>query len=216
MKDHAISICGQKSLSPSPPPPPLPRRGEIQPGSALVTNVHIKWKTGFVDEHEWFGSQPEMSQSQAFTSSQGLLVARRQRTRAKQLEKVKKEEEDEEGIASILLDDLTSLGLANHPRIDVDARRHRSRWVGMRGKGSSWESGPNHLRLATMTERGMTLSQRSRHMIADLSRPQSMLEPEVLSKGREDARAPRSILFDVAARKVDEQESLAGAASTSR
>lgn len=178
-------------------------------------NVHIKWKGELVDEREWPDSQPGMSQSQTVTSSQGPSMARKPKTRAKQLEKVNKEEDEEEGITSIVLDDLASLNLANHPRIDVDARHHRSRWIGMRGQGSSWESGPDHLRLATLAERGMALGQKSREMIADLSRPQSMLEPEVLSRGREDARAPRSILFDIAARKVDEQESLAGAASTS-
>ncbi|EKM81941.1 hypothetical protein AGABI1DRAFT_112128 [Agaricus bisporus var. burnettii JB137-S8] len=212
MKNNTTDVRGKKSAS----LPPLPRGREIQPGSALVMNVGIKQKMEFVDKDEWFSSQLEMSQSQAFTSSQGQgLVTRRLRTRAKQLEKVKKkeeEEEDEEGVASIWLDDLTSLGLANGPRIDVDVRRRRSRWVGLRGKGSV---GRDNLPLATMVEQGMIFGQGSQRLMMDLSRPQPMLEPEVLSKGGEEARAPRSILFEVAARKVDERENLMGAPSTS-
>lgn len=139
-------------------------------------------------------------------------MARRQRTKVKQLEKMKekrrKELEDEEGVPTILLDDLAKfdgtddfMGL----RIDVNARHHFG-WLGIKGEEPQ-ASGQRDLKLTAIADQGIVFGQRPRQLMVDLSRPQPMLPPEVLGDGaREKVWAPKSVLFDVVARKVDEME----------
>lgn len=215
-------------------PPLLPSRSLLRPGSALVSNVHVKQSKRLLDliqegMDEWLPSQePEMSQGQGFTPSQGIHpMTRRKKAKAKlgkvqdPVREVKKEEEEEEGVPNTVLDDLMKFdGDGDLMDMQSDTADNWNNHGGdtlfgaMGGrKASALDPGKRDVRsMMKMTSKGIIFGQQYRQLMMDLSRPQPMLTEEELCGSRigggnpETSRGPKSILFDVLVRKVEEME----------
>jgi hypothetical protein len=131
--------------------------------------------------------------------SQGIhAISRRSKTKSKQLEKVKEPKElerhEEEGVASVILDDLVEggLGLINRGGEDYQG-------MGIFGATHRTTFQPlNKCKLDT----GVITGQLAKRPMTDLSRPQRLIDP---SAGELpcSTQPPKGITFDVMARKID-------------
>lgn len=167
-------------------------------------------------------AEPLSSQGLLGTASQGTLAPSQslfsitKRNRAKQLAKVQKgprDEDVEEGEKEIRLDDLIDrfdLKRQNGDRAGHFGKHWSSRgWLGVRPKPSDQER--RVIQLVGRASSDVMSGRRCRRLSVDLSRPQrgdsESEHGECAKNGRHNTgQAPKSILFDILAQKLDEME----------